>query len=226
VRRISYWFNNPQDNSDYNPNLYISLNKWFEEAHPLIEENINNFEAEYRQLRRRYNKPTPTNLMLAQLQLAAIQKENIQMIVIPANKNIGQCMIHCERYITRASKEHLGDKETYAIICDRAASTLMDTLHRSLDIWLEKYSSDLTDNDKEYLRTASNQNPRKMAEFCMRIKVHKKPWKTRPIVCCVGTFMNHWGKGYSVLLANCPAICSVIFVTSCHFCMEQNVLAI
>ncbi len=34
------------------------------------------------------------------------------------------------------------------------------------------------------------------------------------------------GKGYSVLLANCPAICSVIFVTSCHFCMGQNVLAI
>ncbi len=25
------------------------------------------------------------------------------------------------------------------------------------------------------------------------------------------------GKGYSVLLANCPAICSVIFVKSCHF---------
>ncbi len=34
------------------------------------------------------------------------------------------------------------------------------------------------------------------------------------------------GKGYSVLLGNCPAICSVIFVTSCHFCMGQNVLAI
>ncbi len=34
------------------------------------------------------------------------------------------------------------------------------------------------------------------------------------------------GKGYSVLLANCPAICSVIFVMSCHFCMGQNVLAI
>jgi hypothetical protein len=47
VRRISYWFNNPQDNSDYNPNLYISLNKWFDEAHPLIEEGINHFEAEY-----------------------------------------------------------------------------------------------------------------------------------------------------------------------------------
>jgi hypothetical protein len=25
------------------------------------------------------------------------------------------------------------------------------------------------------------------------------------------------GKGYSVLLANCLAICSTIFVTSCHF---------
>jgi hypothetical protein len=38
--------------------------------------------------------------------------------------------------------------------------------------------------------------------------------------------MGKQGKGYSFLLANCPAICSVIFVTSCHFCMGQNVLAI
>jgi hypothetical protein len=34
------------------------------------------------------------------------------------------------------------------------------------------------------------------------------------------------GKGYSVLLAIRPAICSTIFVTSCHFHMGQNVLAI
>jgi hypothetical protein len=31
--------------------------------------------------------------------------------------------------------------------------------------------------------------------------------------------MKCTGKGYSVLLANCPAIYSVIFVTSRHFCM-------
>ncbi len=33
------------------------------------------------------------------------------------------------------------------------------------------------------------------------------------------------GKGYSVLLAVCSAICSTILVMSCHFCMGQNILA-
>ena len=28
----------------------------------------------------------------------------------------------------------------------------------------------------------------------MTLKVHKKPWKMRPIVTCCGTFMNHWSK--------------------------------
>ena len=26
------------------------------------------------------------------------------------------------------------------------------------------------------------------------MKVHKNPWKMRPIVCCGGTFMNDWSK--------------------------------
>ena len=28
----------------------------------------------------------------------------------------------------------------------------------------------------------------------MTAKVHKKPWKMRPIVCCVGYMMNSWSK--------------------------------
>jgi hypothetical protein len=28
----------------------------------------------------------------------------------------------------------------------------------------------------------------------MTAKVHKTPWAMRPIVCCVGTFMNAWSK--------------------------------
>ena len=37
-------------------------------------------------------------------------------------------------------------------------------------------------------------NPTKLARFRMTMKIHKTPFKFRPIVCCAGTFMNDWSK--------------------------------
>jgi len=41
-----------------------------------------------------------------------------------------------------------------------------------------------------YLHEAYLCFPDKLARFRMSLKAHKSPWKMRPIVCCVGTFMN------------------------------------
>ena len=195
VRRINFWYNNVSDDSDYNPKLYISRHKWFDRAPLPVEMGIDNFEAEYLQLsKRRYNRPTTPNISQAKLQLAAQQKENDHTIVVPADKNLGPCILDRERYITRAMEEHLGDEDTYAIISDKAADSMMDLLRRALELWISKYNEDLTMGDRVYLRTARNIAPNKLAKFRMSMKVHKSPWKTRPIVCCVGTWMNNWSK--------------------------------
>ena len=34
----------------------------------------------------------------------------------------------------------------------------------------------------------------------MTAKVHKVPWRTRPILSCAGTFMNHWSRWLDVQL--------------------------
>ena len=36
--------------------------------------------------------------------------------------------------------------------------------------------------------------PDKFARFRQTCKVHKTPWKMRPIICCASTFMNYWGR--------------------------------
>ena len=85
-------------------------------------------------------------------------------------------------------------EDTYAIITDRAADSMMNLLRRALELWITKHRADLTKGDKIYLRTTRNLTPNKLAKFRMSMKVHKSPWKTRPIVCCVGTWMNNWSK--------------------------------
>ena len=44
--------------------------------------------------------------------------------------------------------------------------------------------------EEVYLNRALDRYPLKLARFRMSLKAHKNPWKMRPIVCCVGTFMN------------------------------------
>ena len=94
----------------------------------------------------------------------------------------------------KAFEEHLGDSKTYAPLNDRAFDSMMSLLRCTLDHWVSKFHSTLKTGDKQYLRTVMNLAPGKLAKFRMPMKVHKTPFKTRPIVCCVGTFMNTWSR--------------------------------
>ena len=166
IRRINFWYNNESDDSEYNPKLYISQHKWFDPAPLPIEKGIDNFEAEYLQLsKRRYNKPTAPNISPAKLQLAAQQKENDHTIVVPADKNLGPCILDRERYITRTMEEHLGDEDTYAIITDRAADSMMNLLRRALELWITKHRADLTKGDKIYLQHCQEPNSQQTSKI-------------------------------------------------------------
>jgi hypothetical protein len=165
IRRINFWNNNESDDSDYNPKLYISQHKMFDRAHDQIENGIDAFEAEYRRVQRRYNKPTPPNLSPARLNLAAQQKLNNQTIVVPADKNLGPCILNRETYMSKAFGEHLGDSETYAPLNDKACDSMMSLLRRTLEHWMSKFYSTLTKGDKQYLRTAMNLAPDKLAKY-------------------------------------------------------------
>ena len=48
--------------------------------------------------------------------------------------------------------------------------------------------------EQSFLLRAKRTNHDKLACFRMTVKVHKNPFKMRPIVCCVGTFMNEWSR--------------------------------
>lgn len=195
IRRINFWLRHEEDENNYNPKLYLSQDKWFDRASKEIEDGIDKFEREYREIRnKRYRKPTPPNLSAAQLLLASQQKLNDWTIVTPADKNLGPCIMDREEYITRAMKEHFGDIDTYAILDERGCTSIMQLLRQAQEMWISRHRSSLTKGDVKFLETARSRARDKIAKFRMSIKVHKTPFKTRPIVCCVGTFMNYWSR--------------------------------
>ena len=52
----------------------------------------------------------------------------------------------------------------------------------------------LTKAEFTFLYRAIKFYPDKLARFRQMCKIHKVPWKMRPIICCAGTFMNYWSK--------------------------------
>ena len=59
--------------------------------------------------------------------------------------------------------------------------------------WMTKYHvrlKQISNAEATFLKQAREQNPDQLARFWMTAKVHKTPWKMRPIVCCAGTWMN------------------------------------
>ncbi len=78
------------------------------------------------------------------------------------------------------------------------AETLTKGLHYKLrDFRLRFHSKPrqkdtitISEAEETFLARAVKQNPDKLTRFRMTMKVHKTPWKMRPIVCCSGTFMN------------------------------------
>lgn len=195
------------DSGDYIPSLYIKSNFRFEPASDEIEEAVLDFRdaiTSEQLLRSRKKKPS-CNLTHRQLELVRFFKDNDKYIVVQGDKNLGPCILDRKEYILRGCKEHLGNERNYRLLSETTANNLQTGLLYRFDSWLGKYRPRLpkeppvdyvciSEAEHTFLLRARSRDPRKLARFRMTAKVHKKPWKTRPIVCCSGTFANDWSK--------------------------------
>ena len=75
----------------------------------------------------------------------------------------------------------------------KEAKQHLHVLRYKYDIFLSKCKGkrQLSKAEWIYLHRAKKATPYNFARFRMSLKAHKNPWKMRPIVCCVGTFMNN-----------------------------------
>jgi hypothetical protein len=191
----------------YIPKLYVKSDFNFEEASDEIEDAIKDFRDAItsEQLQRsRMKKPQP-NLTFHQLKLISYFKNNDTFIIVQGDKNLGPCILERKNYIYRACKEHLGNSTNYRQLTEAQARVKYLGLSYLFDAWLSKYRPRrdkeppadhicITNAEETFLRRAKSRNPDRLARFRCTAKVHKDPWKVRPIVCCAGTWINDWSK--------------------------------
>ena len=198
VRRLYAFRNEPPLDRPYNPRMYFKSEYEFKpcEDMPELEQALTNFERAFNSEQLAANqrqKPLP-NLTANQHQVMQLLRNNDKLHVIPADKTGQPVLIDREDYTRAGCQEHLGDETTYKRITERQARLILMKMRYKLKEWLHRYRDDIPNEEKSFLIQSIKRYCDKFARFRMTAKLHKqKPFPPmRPIVCCVGTFMNSW----------------------------------
>ena len=208
VRRIYALRDVEKDDTNYIPQLYIKSDYRFQPASTELESALTKFKKAVlntqQQLRNRRFKPH-RNITHSNWNLIQQLRKNDTYIVVHGDKNLGPCIIDRKHYIWKGCMEHLGNTTNYMELSQEGAFNR----NRGLQIIMRNFLTKFRPRDKDekpaehtcishgeeiFLRRAMRREPEKLARFRMTAKVHKSPWKMRPIVCCAGTMMNDWSK--------------------------------
>jgi hypothetical protein len=162
-----------------------------EPASMIIQEELRNFEGEYRTLIRA-NKPRPkSNLSPRQLKILLLLKRDKRFIGA-TDKKLGPFIIEHDVCIQRCLKDHLLNS-THTRLTDKDASmmhrrsqqhikNLVATAQKPEPPLISKASSDY------FKRSYNLARIHRPPQFYIMFKVHKETLKTRHVVSCVGSF--------------------------------------
>jgi len=197
--RLKHWIDKNGANNndeDYIPSLYIPT-KWKPpEASPDVEEAMKNFSSNIRQAVEKYKTKPKSNLTKIQYRCLHSLKNNNELIVCMSDKNLGPVIMERETYLSKCLQEHLLCQRTYIRLTEEEALQKIRNTRINLNQVRLNHRKDLTDAENQYFQRAAKLNYR-IPQFYLTIKVHKTPFKTRPIVSCVNSYLNVFSKWLS-----------------------------
>ena len=191
-RRDLYTYSFMAQQSNPIPRLFLR-STWEPPPHLInasLKRRTNNFSNE---LKKNFVKrKVRSNMLPYQRSILATLRQKKDFVVFPADKNLGPCILERETYIHRALHDHLLDTTTYQQLNKNEAEDKVHYLKNMVALFLERYNKKLPKSDIKYLkRSLVVLDP--FAKFYITAKIHKKPWKTRPIVSISGSLLHGLG---------------------------------
>ena len=184
-----------ESDTDYDPKLYIpSIGYTPPQASPALEAALLELTAKLENMiqtnrqRRRHNFSASTRLVIDQ-----IGKDNPNFIVTPTDKNLGPAILERATYKRRCLQDHLLDQTSYQQLTPTEAEAKVQTARNILSSILTTYGQRLAPNEKTYFQRMMQLKCR-LPQFYATPKVHKTPWKTRPIVSCIHSTLGYLSK--------------------------------
>ena len=151
--------------------------------------------------KRQHNTSPSTRQALRQL------RQDHRFIVVPSDKNLGPAILERDTYKRRCLQDHLLDSTTYHQLSTDEATKAITAATDSMKELIESYKDQLPNNELVYFRRCFELEHR-IPQFYITPKVHKSPWKTRPIVSTVNSplgYLSKWiDRQLQPLLHLCP----------------------
>jgi hypothetical protein len=181
--------------------LFIASN-WMPNNHEIpldIRIRTNEFIQDVDSLFQRQR--APSNLLPALAATLLTLTTTRDLHVLKTDKNLGPAIIERSEYIRRAFVDHLSDEKTYRQLSKPEALYFIAQIEQRLihfeDTFfpLNNKSCPLIKSTRTFLHRARAQGKiSPFSQFYLLAKIHKSPWKTRPIVSCSGSLLHGLGK--------------------------------
>jgi hypothetical protein len=178
----------------WDPKQLFIRSTWQPDATEIPPEFIARVDQFIRELKPKFrSRRVEPNLTRLQAKLLRLLKDSSDFIIFPTDKNLGPAILERSEYINRALKDHLEDPLTYKQLPEIEATAAIAALAETLESFFEEHHKSFTKMDRTFLyRSLAVEDP--FPHFYITAKVHKTPWKTRPIVSTSGSILHGLGK--------------------------------
>lgn len=197
---------NDDDNPDNSPPvLYKSDPQW----HPDLPNSTEilsrrcNFNTELRLLfatKRTKDSRSFSNLLPFQEAALHWLKEQHNVTILSADKNLGPVAMDTTTYINYAFKDHLSDTATYRRLSSEEAATKMQTTAENIKFFLLSFGKGLCKHAYNFIERSTHDNNQSPSFMYLLAKIHKTPLKTRAIISYSGSLCHGFAKWLSVEL--------------------------
>lgn len=195
----------------WDPKQLFIRSKWTPDTDQIPRELQARVDQFLRDLKPKFRpRKVKPNLTHLQAKLLRYLKDSPDFIIFPTDKNLGPAILERSERINRALKDHVEDPLICKQLPEPEAIVAIAALGQTVESFIEDHHGSFTKLDQTHLcRSLEVDDP--FPHFCITAKVHKTPWKTRPVVSTSGGILhglgNKWVDRRLQLICRSPPTC-------------------